>query len=185
MTAGYAILTIGAIAIFTGLKNMTVADILRGGKAGDSSNLLGSDVTDAGFVHDTSNAVKDVGAVTSAVAGGGKHAKGVATYNGKQVAAWMVPWLKKAEQAGWDGCLSSGYRTPEYSESLCQDMCGAPSCPGTCAGRSSNHSGKVYPAGAIDVCNPESFQAAANKVKGFPLKNDLPADRVHFSFTGH
>lgn len=185
MTAGYAILTLGAIAIFTGLNNMTVADILRGGKSGDRSNLLGSDVTDAGFTHDTGNAVSDVGKTIGGVVGGGKNAKGVATYNGKQVAAWMVPWLKKAEQAGWDGCLSSGYRTPQYSESLCQDMCGAPSCPGTCAGTSSNHSGKNYPAGAIDVCNPANFEAAGAKVKGFPLKNDLPADPVHFSFTGH
>lgn len=185
MTAGYAILTLGAMAIYTGIMNMSVADVLRGKKSGDRSNLLGSDVTDEGFPHAVGSAVSDVGDTVKAVTDSGKHPTGVATYNGKQVAAWMVPYLKKAERAGWDGCLASGYRDPNYSEKLCYDMCGAPSCPGTCAGKSSNHSGRVYPAGAIDVCNPGSFQAAANKIKGFPLKNDLPADPVHFSVSGH
>lgn len=185
MTLGYSLFTLGALMVATGIQNLSVADILAGRRSGDRANLLGSDVTDQGFPHAAGNAIGDVGKVTSAVASGGKHAKGVADWNGTQVAAWMVPYLKQAKAHGWDGCIESGYRDPAYSEKLCYNMCGAPSCPGTCAGRSSNHSGKVYPAGAIDVCNPASFQAAASKIKGFPLKNDLPADPVHFSYTGH
>lgn len=111
-------------------------------------------------------------------------AEGVETFDGKEVAAWIVPWLQKSRDAGWGGVVSSGYRTPEYSESLCFDMCGAPSCPGTCAGRSSNHSGKKYPAGAVDVTDFETFGRIQPEI-GSPLKNDLPADRVHFSVSGH
>ena len=85
---------------------------------------------------------------------------------------------------GWSGTVTSGYRTPEYSESLCFDMCGAPSCPGTCAGRSSNHSGKVYPRGAIDVSDEATFGAIMRRL-GNPIKNSLgPADPVHFSVSG-
>ncbi len=54
---------------------------------------------------------------------------GVATFDGKPVAAWMKPYLDWARAHGWQGTLNSGYRTPEYSEHLCREMCGAPSCP--------------------------------------------------------
>ena len=109
---------------------------------------------------------------------------GVVTFDGKPVAAWIAKWLAKSREHGWKGVVTSGYRTPEYSESLCQNMCGQPSCPGTCAGRTSNHSGKEYPAGAVDVTDYTNFERIQFEI-GSPLRNDLPYDPVHFSTNGH
>ena len=71
---------------------------------------------------------------------------GVATFDGRPVAAWMQPYLVWARNNGWKGTLNSGWRDPAHSEELCLQMCGRPSCPGKCAGRSSNHAGSVKPA---------------------------------------
>lgn len=109
---------------------------------------------------------------------------GLTTFDGVVVASWIARWLEKSRRAGWNGTVTSGYRTPEYSESLCQRMCGQPSCPGTCAGRSSNHSGKDYPAGAVDVSDYANFERIQYEI-GSPLRNDLPYDPVHFSVNGH
>lgn len=113
-----------------------------------------------------------------------------------KVAAWMVGaakgpdgrkvnWLLRSRNKGWDGELSSGWRSPEYSESLCRAMCGAPSCPGRCAGRSSNHSQTGPPNwGAIDVKSYSTFGRIQREI-GSPLKNELDyRDPVHFSYTG-
>jgi len=111
---------------------------------------------------------------------------GVATFDGKPVAAWMKPYLDWAREHGWQGTLSSGWRDPAYSESLCMGICHAPKCPGRCAGRSSNHVGRVKPAGAIDVTHYEEFGRLMQSCPYEPrIFNDLPADRVHFSATGH
>lgn len=113
------------------------------------------------------------------------------------VAGWMVGaapgptgqkvnWLERSVNRGWDGELSSGYRSPEYSDSLCRAMCGAPSCPGRCAGRASNHS-QVGPPnwGAIDVFPDYVKFEQIQKAIGSPLKNELDSrDPVHFSYTG-
>jgi hypothetical protein len=111
---------------------------------------------------------------------------GVASFDGKPVAAWMKPYLDWARQQGWQGTLSSGWRDPVYSEHLCMGICHAPKCPGRCAGRSSNHVGRVKPAGAMDVTHYEEFGRLMQQCPYEPrIFNDLPADRVHFSATGH
>lgn len=115
----------------------------------------------------------------------GRETGGVGTFDGHKVANWIIKELQAARKTGlWKGSVQSGYRDPAYSEKLCLDMCGQPSCPGVCAGRSSNHSGKVYPAGAVDVSDNIGFEKAMKKLHG-RLHNDLPADRGHFSHTGH
>lgn len=115
---------------------------------------------------------------------------GVGTFDGIPVARWMIPHLKWARlEYDWKGRLVSGYRDPAYSEHLCQVMCGAPSCPGRCAGRASNHAGSspppAHPPGAIDVSDYETF---AKAMAACPLEprifNSLPQDPVHFSPTG-
>lgn len=118
-------------------------------------------------------------------------------WDGRQVAGWMVGtrpgpdgkavnWLLRIKQTGhWAGQINSGFRDPAYSESLCYAMCGAPSCPGRCAGRSSNHSQTGPPNwGAIDVVDPAGFAAGAAEV-GAPFHNHLPIDPVHYSYTGY
>lgn len=112
------------------------------------------------------------------------------------VAGWMVGldpgpggskinWLQRIKDTGkWAGGLYSAYRTPEYSQSLCFGICGAPSCPGLCAGLTSGHSQKVYPGGCIDVQDWPGF-AAGNAQVGGPFRNNLPNDRPHRSVSGY
>jgi hypothetical protein len=111
---------------------------------------------------------------------------GVVKFDGRDVAAWFVPYLTWARHHGWQGTVSSGYRSPEHSEHVCRQKCGAPTCPGKCAGRTSNHSGRIKPHGAIDVTHYEHFAALMRKCPHKPtIFNDLPLDRMHFSSTGH
>jgi hypothetical protein len=64
--------------------------------------------------------------------------------------------------------------------------CGKPSCPNNCAGRKSNHAGRVKPMGAVDVTLAPQFADAMRRCPFEPkLINDLPLDRNHFSATGH
>lgn len=113
---------------------------------------------------------------------------GLAVFEGRTVAAWIAYWLKKSREAGWVGTVTSGWRDPVYSEQLCFNMCGRPSCPGKCAGRASNHSGKGSnikgDPGAVDVSDYTNFAKIQGKI-GSPLINRLgAADPVHFSVSG-
>lgn len=113
-----------------------------------------------------------------------KRRAGLVWYDGKQVAAWVADELDKAKRYGWRGYVVSGYRTPAYSEHLCYAMCGAPRCPGRCAGRSSNHSqGYFFPRGAVDVTDYARLQDICQKYH-LRIHNALPRDRVHFSNSG-
>ena len=113
----------------------------------------------------------------------------VGTFDGRQVAAYFIPILEWARKHGWRGTVVSGYRTPAYSEHLCYVMCGAPSCPGRCAGRATNHAGLDYrrtPTGAIDVSDYINFGRIVANYPGTPkIHNSLPNDRVHFSVHGN
>jgi len=112
------------------------------------------------------------------------HGGGVVTFDGKPCVEWIAYWLLKARQHGWKGILVSGYRSPEYSESLCIRMCGHTSCPGTCAGRSSNHTRTGYLGGAADVTDYLNCERIMHEI-GSPLKNNLPYDLVHLSASGY
>jgi hypothetical protein len=110
---------------------------------------------------------------------------GVVTFDGKPCAAWIVPYLEWARQHGWQGYLVSGYRTPEYSQHLCYGLCGRPSCPGICAGTSSNHTKYAKPGGAVDVSDYLRFAEVIARCPYEPrIFNALPRDKVHFSSTG-
>jgi hypothetical protein len=111
---------------------------------------------------------------------------GVSWYDGKQVASWMVPYLVWARKNGWQGRVNSGWRDPVYSERLCFAMCGRASCPGRCAGRSSNHSGSTPHAGAVDVSDYYRFGQLMKRAPFSPkLKNSLGSrDPVHYSVSG-
>lgn len=120
-------------------------------------------------------------------------------YDGIDVAPWMVGkdvgpdgsrtnWLDKIRAKGWSGQVVSGVRSVAHSIELCEAMCGASSCPGRCAGATSNHNCGdpcKSPDGAIDVTDYSTFGAIARQI-GAPLQNQLgAADPVHFSYTGH
>ena len=106
---------------------------------------------------------------------------GVGTYDGKPIAAWMIPTMNAARSNGWGGTLTSGYRSPAYSTALCYQICGAPTCPGRCAGATSNHTKNARPDGAVDVSDPYGFDSAQGT-----LHNNLgAADPWHFSSSGY
>lgn len=115
------------------------------------------------------------------------------TFDGKLVPRWMAAQaLAPARASGiWRGYVFSGYRSPEYSEQLCYNMCGAPSCPGRCAGRASNHaappSGRGYAyEGAVDVTDSAGLQRWC-RAHGNPIRGNgeaLPSDTPHFSRSG-
>lgn len=112
---------------------------------------------------------------------------GVTTFDGVPVAKCAVPillWCR--EQGGWDGKLVSGWRSAAYSESLCFRMCGRPSCPGKCAGRSTNHTGNSPERFAMDVSDYVNFGHIVAKCPVKPhVHNALPRDLVHFSPSGN
>lgn len=108
---------------------------------------------------------------------------GTVWFDGKVVAGWIAEDLARARRAGWRGVVVSGYRDPWYSQRLCYAMCGRPYCAGRCAGTSSNHVGRFYPQGAVDVTDYWTLASVARRL-GLRIRNNLPADRVHFSASG-
>jgi len=118
------------------------------------------------------------------------------TFDGRVVPEWIGQILQEARNDGVYFVVISGYRTPEYSQSLCCHMCGAcamgTTCPGRCAGIYSNHACPpshtgVEFEGAVDVSPGygalESWCRRNNKPLyggGYALPSDLP----HFSHTG-
>lgn len=109
----------------------------------------------------------------------------IVTFDGHPCVEKAAYWCDRARRDGkWGGSLVSGYRSPAYSQQLCYAMCGAPSCPGRCAGLSSNHTRTSYPGPAVDVSDYGRFESAMSSY-GNPLWNDLPYDPVHFSPSGH
>lgn len=127
---------------------------------------------------------------------------GWATYDGKMVAEYFVPINNWARHEGaiingrrviWKGVVVSGGRTPAYSTGLCIAKCGRPTCPGTCAGATSNHAGndpKKVPCGAEDVSDYATFgllmkHCPFQKLGAPVIFNTLPNDPVHFSPRGN
>lgn len=112
---------------------------------------------------------------------------GFATFDGKTVMKWMVPYLEEARRKGWKGVVVSGVRTPAYSVHLCFGICGRSFCPGKCAGLASNHNAlptQGRPFGALDVSDYVRFGQIQREI-GSPLHNALGAqDPVHFSVSG-
>jgi hypothetical protein len=115
---------------------------------------------------------------------------GVTRWYGVPVAKCAVPYLNYAKAHGWRGGLNSGWRDPLYSRSLCIRMCGAPSCPGKCAGTASNHVGNSCSRFAIDVSDYYNFGSI---MRTMPLRRGQPRifnalgarDPVHFSPSGN
>ena len=108
----------------------------------------------------------------------------IVTFDGKPCVEDLAYWLDLIRKKGlWGGVLVSGYRTPAYSQQLCYGICGAPTCPGRCAGTSSNHTKTSYPGPAGDVTDYIRCENALIDV-GSGYRNNLPYDLVHMSKSG-
>jgi hypothetical protein len=109
---------------------------------------------------------------------------GLMTVDGKLISVGVGQEVLRIRKGGrWKGYVVSGYRTPAYSEQLCYGMCGHPSCPGTCAGRNTNHARKGGRNGAVDLTDYYTFAAECRRL-GSWLENHLSRDLVHFSDSG-
>ncbi len=99
----------------------------------------------------------------------------------KPIADWIIPVLEWAHNHGWNGVVTSGYRT--FYEQAQLNAAGAYSAR---AGLS-NHETTKYPGGAVDVTNPSQLIEVLHGYHG-PLKlvgGVLgPIDPEHFSATG-
>jgi hypothetical protein len=99
----------------------------------------------------------------------------------KLIADWIIPILEWANRHGWNGTVTSGYRT--YYEQAQLNAAGAFSAP---AGLS-NHETTRYPGGAVDVTNSSQLITV---LRGYPGPVKLvggvlgPIDPEHFSATG-
>lgn len=188
MTSIVASLTVGGALLYSSIKGIPVVSVLLGGPQSDGStpgDALSKALAKAGIIIGGSNSASTVPTGANPP-NDASSPSGVGTFDGKQVAKWIIPILQKARQSGlWHGSVLSGFRTPAYSLSLCRQMCGAPSCPGRCAGTDSNHSGTQAPHGAVDVSDPAGLTAAlAHLNLSNQLKHTLSSDANHFSRTG-
>jgi hypothetical protein len=116
----------------------------------------------------------------------------IVTFDGIPCAGWIADIAQKARDAGkWGGTLLSGVRSVAHSIALCEAMCHQPSCPGTCAGATTNHtcppSHKCVPhEGAGDFTDPYELEKFCRD-NGLPLHGAgtvLPGDVNHFSYSG-
>lgn len=108
---------------------------------------------------------------------------GVTTFDGKEVASWMVPALSYARKHGWTGTITSGVRTYAQQAALYANRANNPNPvarPGT-----SNHEVGEGGSGAVDVTDADTLARALRGFRGRTLKQGTAiGDPVHFSASG-
>lgn len=170
MTFAFGSFTLGAALLFSAFKNMSLIDLVMG-RPGQSVASQGESHPSATATAPVtgspigSQATTDIGGLATWTNPDGRKVK---------IAAWIWFELKRV---GWHGYIESGYRS--YSDQVAACASGAKPCatPGT-----SNHEGKVFPKGAIDVRASEAPKLSAQlKRAGSPLKWAGAKDNVHFS----
>lgn len=103
---------------------------------------------------------------------------GLASYEGKPVAAWIVPFLNYAKLHGWKGSLTQGFRTYSEEVSIYNSGVRPAARPGT-----SNHGKRNFPGGAVDVEGAEELAHILLTIPGGSLlKWAGGQDPVHFSY---
>ena len=103
---------------------------------------------------------------------------GLSVFDGHQVARWIIPYLAYARQHGWKGHVESGYRSEAEQRRIYDSGVRPAAVPGT-----SNHEGKSFPRGAVDVTEAAQLSEILKKMPGGSLlKWAESADPVHFSY---
>lgn len=106
--------------------------------------------------------------------------QGTANFEGKRVAGWIKPILEYARSHGWQGRVSSGFRTYAEQATIYNSGVRPAARPGT-----SNHEGADFPRGAIDVENADEARQLWNILRKSPYGKELvyagAKDPVHFS----
>lgn len=78
--------------------------------------------------------------------------KGITQFDGKPVAAWIAPVLAYAQKHGWQGSVTSGYRTLAQQTQIYNSGVRPAAKPGT-----SNHEMTAFPGGAVDVTQAQQL----------------------------
>lgn len=119
--------------------------------------------------------------------GGGRtpSGKGTVVIDGKPVTAALAKVVRLARQNGWKGTVSSGIRT-KSEQMVAARHYGLGHYPN--GPLASNH--VEGHAGALDINDPDGFEAALKRAKSRGYKGRLPfrgmpEDPVHFSWNGH
>lgn len=171
MLPGLAFLIGAAVFIIAGYQNRNVIDVVLGIR---DERETGS--PDAGAVtNPTAGAPGLTGSFQQALTGLG-------TFDGKQVAGWIIPVLTWARRNGWSGNVTSGYRSAADQARVCATGVKPCAAPGT-----SNHQKKRWPGGAVDVTDWETLRTLVPRYPGPgpTLKWFGAGDPVHFSGNGH
>jgi hypothetical protein len=107
-----------------------------------------------------------------------KREPGLANFEGNTIAAWIKPYLVWARKKGWKGGINSGYRSEAEQRRIYASGVRPAAVPGT-----SNHEGKAWPRGAIDVDDAPTLARILKKYPGgSALKWAGAADPPHFSY---
>jgi len=202
MVLPIALLVVGSVFIIAGFTGRTITQVINGEaptpEPDDGGYSGGTSSSDSSGYGDT-NPNDNYGGVgrgsdtTDSISGKGGLPRAITRtrpvmIDGKLVAGWLAEIVAFAKMNGWNGTVTSGIRDDAAQRRACIGVCGNPNgCPGTCAPPGqSNHRGKVFPLGAVDVSDPAGFWRAIQKYPGGPpVKNALgAADPVHFSRSG-
>lgn len=112
----------------------------------------------------------------------GKHAPTIAKFDGKPVAGWIAPILKRARATGlWKGTVTSGFRTDAEQKRIYDSGVRPAAVPKSEGGSGSNHEGGKFPLGAVDVSDAKGLAAALRQLGIHKLQYAGSKDSVHFS----
>lgn len=178
------LITAGSIMVYTAFRGVSVVDVFSGNLGLPTTTPSPSpDALDSGQSTPAETPAQAVPGVGEAVPRAGA---GTTTIDGHPVANWVAAQVLCARRNGWTGSVLDGVRDAATQRADCIRICGNPNgCPGRCAKPgTSNHRGTVFPLGAVDVTDPSGFVSAGRKCPTFQLRNNLPNDRGHMSFTG-
>lgn len=169
------VLGVAAVVLITaGFENRNVLDVILGLKTERDTGGPEFSETGGPILPDTPTLT---GSLQQAISGLGE-------FDGKQVAGWIIPVLTWARKHGWHGQVTSGYRTTADQARVCATGVKPCATPGQ-----SNHQGKRYPRGAVDVSDWETLRTLAPHYPGpgptLHWGGQVIGDNVHFSATGH
>lgn len=167
----------GGLFVAAAVTGDSLADIVNG--AVSTKPLPGSSGAAATFAGAATNTIASSGA---AAANPASLPAGIATFDGKPVAAWIKPVLDYARSHGWKGTVTSGYRSDAEQTAIYNSGVRPAAVPKSLGGAGSNHEGDAFPSGAVDVSDAAQLSSI---IQGSPFAKLLvwagSKDPVHFS----
>jgi hypothetical protein len=168
-------LLVGGVLLTMGVSGKSVREVLAGEAKGIGP--IGGGSTSSTVAYHPGAGTQTGTATPPLDRAGARQLRGTVDFEGTPVAAWIYPYLKYARLKGWKGTVTSGYRDRAEQADACAHTSGPCATPGQ-----SNHQGKRFPRGAVDVTNAEELAQILSGLAGSLLKWAGSADPVHFSF---